>query len=149
MAPTTPCAPVPLPGGFSWQQRHAPDPALFTAWRTALDIVGTPNIQPAAPDGGWTPESLRDATDRENRTRRAAVARERMALLAAYDGGWDVRAANGHALESPVRLSPDDWNRVPRDVIDALLEHLDQLAAAAVAESAQQHADPREAAHVA
>ncbi len=93
--------PVPLPGGRTWWRRETPDPARFQWWTATLQQVAE------------SPDSL------------SAWARERMALLAAYDGGWDVTDERGAPLRAPRELSLPGWNAVPREVIEAMLDHLD------------------------
>ncbi len=99
-APTGPLVDVPLPGGRVWRQRMAPDPARFEQWFAIVRRLG------------------QKPTDALLRTR------ERIALLAAYDGGWDVRGADGSHLPAPRRLTLRGWNNVPREVIEALIDHL-------------------------
>lgn len=96
-----PTVPVALPNGATWLQRVAPHPERFERWRVAVQRMAR------------TPDDTR------------LRSYERIALLAAYDGGWDVRDADGRVLPSPRRLSLRGWNRVPREVIEAMLDHLD------------------------
>lgn len=99
-----PTIPVALPGGWTWQQRAAPHPTRFKRWCEALTFYA------------------------EHPANKLARVKERMALLGAYDGGWDVTGRDGLALRSPATLSLRGWNEVPRAVIETLLLHLEDEA---------------------
>lgn len=107
---------VPLPGGRVWFQRLTPDPDGFARWCAALAAMAS------EPDNG----RLR--------------AEEQAALLAAYDGGWNVAGADGAPVPPPAALDLAGWNAVPREVIGALLDYLDAQATAGLRAAAARRA---------
>ena len=160
---SVPSTPVALPGGFTWLQRESPDSRRFARWRAALEAVVPAS---AAREQRLNAELARhqeaygacrdDAARKAELARhkraasrlgdegplRRAAANERIALLAAYDAGWDVKGADGQVVPPPAKLSLRGWNAVPRVVIEALLAHLDAEAAKEIgrfnAQAAQQ-----------
>lgn len=97
---------VGLPDGRVWFQRLAPDTERFRQWCEALVHLAEHPDDPLAP------------------------ARERVALIAAYDAGWNATDAAGRILPPPAVLDLAGWNCVPRAVIETILDHIDAQAEA-------------------